>query len=845
MRISLLIFCLYFISYTSYAGRVTGIISDEKGHPLAYASILVKGTTKGTTANNEGRYFIDLDPGTYTVIAQYVGYTRVEKKLVLDEKNQTLDFQLSLLQLSLKEVVVRPGGEDPAYEIMRNAIRMRSSYENPLDSFTCEAYIKTLIKTRSLPDKILGQRIDAKDKKEMGVDTAGRGIIYLSESLTKVAFQKPNKTKLEVLSGRESGSSGFGFNFPTFINFYNNNVTLFASQLGPRGFVSPVAEAAMNYYRYKYLGSFWEDGKEINQVKVTPRRKFEPLFSGIINITEGDWRIHSLDLLVTKESQLQIMDSMTIKQIHVPVGRDIWRTKDQVINFTFKMLGIDATGNFLNVYNKYDLEPGFRKKYFNNVVVQYDTTVNKKSRQYWDSIRPVQLELEEARDYRIKDSAFQARRDSAMSKTTIDSLRRNQKPVGVKQVLWTGFTRSNFQPQRALSFQWEPLLKQLQYNTVEGLVLRSNFSIRKSLPKWKEQMTIAPHLRYGWSNRHFNASADITFSKRSFTYDEDGGSSHRRTWTFSGGKRVTQFNREEPITALINSIYTLAGRKNYMKIYENWFGEVRYNLRLDNGLQFTIRGTYEDRLPLDNTTDFSVFGSKVTKLFSPNYPFEKINAQFIRHQALTAGFNAEFKPGQRYIQFPRGKRPIGSKYPTFGLQYEHGFRDILGSDVDFDKWRLMVWDDLNLKLWGRSRYRLGIGGFLNDRSVPIQDYQHFNGNQLFFASQYLNSFQLAPYYANSTTAAFYAIGHFEHHFNGLLTNKIPLFRRLNWYLVGGSNAFFVNRDNNYIEAFAGLENIFKVLRVDVVASYLNGKNGTVGVRLGLGGILGDNIRVGR
>jgi hypothetical protein len=76
-----------------------------------------------------------------------------------------------------------------------------------------------------------------------------------------------------------------------------------------------------------------------------------------------------------------------------------------------------------------------------------------------------------------------------------------------------------------------------------------------------------------------------------------------------------------------------------------------------------------------------------------------------------------------------------------------------------------------------------------DFSIPglcyIQDYQHFNGNQTLAASEYLNSFQLAPYYANSTTAAFYATGHLEHHFNGFLTNKIPVFRRLNWNLVGG------------------------------------------------------------
>jgi hypothetical protein len=126
--------------------------------------------------------------------------------------------------------------------------------------------------------------------------------------------------------------------------------------------------------------------------------------------------------------------------------------------------------------------------------------------------------------------------------------------------------------------------------------------------------------------------------------------------------------------------------------------------------------------------------------------------------------------------------------------------------------------------------------------VYIQDYQHFNGNQTIVASEFLNSFQLAPYYANSTTASFYATGHVEHHFNGFLTNKIPPFRQLNWFLVAGSNAFYVNRNNNYVEVFGGIENIFKLLRVDWVGSWMNGRYYQSGIRVGLGGLLSGSLR---
>ncbi|MEO6960341.1 MAG: DUF5686 family protein, partial [Puia sp.] len=397
--------------------------------------------------------------------------------------------------------------------------------------------------------------------------------------------------------------------------------------------------------------------------------------------------------------------------------------------------------------------------------------------------------------------------------------------------------RSDYDSARPLSVTTQPLLPKLEYNTVEGLVINGELTVKKENLATGNNFEFIPHIRYGFSNTRLNAWATINFNRKQAVYDMSGGSSSRSTWSFSGGKRVSQFNPENPVSPLINEIYTLLARRNYLKIYENAFGYAQYKTRLDNGLRMGGSLLYEDRQPLDNTSDFSFFGSK-DRAFTPNYPYEKINSAFPRHQAVIAGIDLQFKPGQRYIQFPDNKLAIGSKYPTLALSYRKGIPGLFGSDVDYDKWQFSVWDDLNLKLRGILKYRFGIGGFFNTRKVFIQDFQHFNGNQTFYASEYLNSFQLAPYYANSTTAAFYATGHVEEHFNGMLTNKVPLLRNLQWNLVVGSNAFYVNRNNNYVEIFGGLENILKIFRVDVVASYLNGKTGQVGVRLGMDGLFG-------
>jgi len=115
---------------------------------------------------------------------------------------------------------------------------------------------------------------------------------------------------------------------------------------------------------------------------------------------------------------------------------------------------------------------------------------------------------------------------------------------------------------------------------------------------------------------------------------------------------------------------------------------------------------------------------------------------------------------------------------------------------------------------GVLNYRLGMGGFIGNQKVEVPDYQHFNGNISTIATPYLNSFQILPIYEFSTITKFYALGHFEHHFNGFLTNKIPGFRKLNWYLVTGVNTFHYNR-TDYTEVFVGLENILKSIRIDI------------------------------
>lgn len=839
MKIGFLFSSLFFVTLTSSAQKLYGVVFTDKGDLLPYSSITIKGTSQGANANNRAKYSLTLTPGKYIIVCQHVGYAKQEKEVVIDNNNVELAFILAEQKLSMSEVIIKSGGENPAYAIIRNAIKKRPYHSKEVNGFICDLYTKDLLKLRKLPKKILGQKIPDADRQEMGLDTSGKGIIYLSESVAKVYTQQPDKFKMEVLSSRVSGSNSFGFTFPSFISFYNNNVTVFTERLNPRGFISPIADGALSIYKYKYLGTFFEDGKDVHSIQVIPRRNYEPAFSGVINICDASWRIHSVDLSLTKKSQLEILDTLQITQIHVPVGNGVWRAKNQLLHFNFNQLGIDAVGNFLNVYSNYSINPTYTKKFFDKIIIKYDTAVNKKTTAYWDTIRPVPLEQEEKKDYLVKDSIFKLQQDSSLTKQAIDSLKKRQGKLKPLNVFWKGIQRRHYSKTNSFNWGVESLIKNLEYNPAEGLVVNALGYYEKYLKKSKTNIVVEPTLRYGLSNTHLNAFVNVQLRTRDWEIDKK---IKRHTWSFGGGKRVSQFNKESTYLPLTNTFSTLLYGDNFMKTYENWYAFLGFSKRYESGFRLAINTLYEDRIPLNNTTQFTVF-KKDSINITPNYPTEILSSQFTQHQAFIISVDVSIKPGQRYIQFPNRKISIGSKYPTFSFNYTKGFKTLLGSDVDFDKWRFTVNDDKNFKLAGKLSYKVGVGGFLNSKKVFIQDYQHFNGNRSLLASEYVNSFQLAKFYANSTVANFYTIGHVEHHFNGLVTNKIPLFKKLNWNLVAGSNTFYVNKNNNYIEAFVGVENILKIFRVDYVVGYTNGKTGVGGFRIGLGGIIGGGIKM--
>ena len=798
-----------------YSQKIKGIITDKEGKPLSYATVFVKGTNKGANANNEGKYSLKLPPGKYVLVCQYVGYKKEELPVSIDENDKEINFVLQMQEMVLSEAVIK-AGEDPAYSIIRNAIKKRTYYQDLPEKFECKVYTKGQLRLRSYPKKFLGQKVDFEDG-----DTSKQKMMYLSETISKYTVSRPDKEKVEVISSRVSGQSdGYGLSAPQFFSFYNNNVFI-GNKLNPRGFISPIAENALNYYRYKLEGTFFEDSNLISRIKVIPKRKYEPLFSGYINIVEEDWRIHSLQLQLTKQSQMELVDSLRIEQLYRPYDKDTWFISSQVVYPAVKILGFDAFGSFVNIYSELETEPVFTKKTFTNTILKYADSSNKRTIDYWERNRPIPLMAEEQKDYLKKDSLQLARKDPRY----LDSLERKRNRVTVPSLVLIGQSFTKEKKRTSLSF--EPLLSQVNFNPAEGWVINTGFTWSKRLDSagaGRNRISVAPNFRYGFANKHFNAHLSLNYSF---------GKKYASSVSLSGGKRVFQFNNSSPIGERGNTLSCLQSEENRIKSYEAIYVRGSYRKGIGDGFTWTVGFQYQDRLPLDNRTDYT-WRDKADRAYTPNYPFEIVNENIKRHQVFVTLIGLTWQPGAKYIELPDRKINIGSKHPVFSFTYIRNYSNLFGSDADFSKWKLTVRDDINMKLMGLFRYRLGMGGFLDNDKVELPDYNHFNGNISSFATEYLNSFQLLPIYQFSNTSKFYALAHLEHNFKGFLTNKIPGIRKLNLYLVAGANGFYLNKtQTTYVELFAGIDNIFKQIRIDFVQTYGAGILRQSGFKIGL------------
>ncbi|TWR29346.1 carboxypeptidase-like regulatory domain-containing protein [Mucilaginibacter pallidiroseus] len=789
MKKAILLLLFSFTASWLYAQDITfkGSITDDAGKGVPFATVYVKGTNKGTSANSEGEYNLSIKAGTYDVLFKAVGYKQESRRIDLT-RSQAVNISLKPELYELKEVAIRAGAEDPAYAIIRKAIKKRKSYLNEVDAYTCEVYIKGLQKLLAAPKKFLGVDIQ-KIARENGLDSNRRGIVYLSESQSKYSYMRPGQVHEEVISSKFSGSNrAFTFNRASDmrVNFYENLQNW--EGLSARPLVSPIADNALSYYKYKWMGISIENGETINKILVMPRRESDPCFSGYIYVMEDTWRLHSVGLYLTKKANINFVDTLNVSQEFFPVNGKVWMPASIKFDFKGGFLGFKFAGYFISLYKDYDINPKLDKSQFAEVL-RITKGVNKKDSAYWEQERPIPLTEEEKTDYQ-KKAVLAAKRES---KPYLDSLDRVNNRLNPVKLLLSGYRYRNRYDKEYYNF--DPILSSLLYNTVEGFAINYGASFTKQIDSANNRyFSIYGRARYGFSNKLFNANGGIVLPAGPVTLN------------LAGGSDVLDMNNRQPISTFVNTAYTLLDRRNLQKLYQKQYVSIAASTRISGGWLASASAEWANRKWLSNTANYSIFHPK-NREFTSNNPLNPgLDVPlFPDNQSFKISARTSYNFSNKYETYPSGRRYLPSDYPTIGLNFTKAVKNVFGSDVDYSLLSAdIAKDDIPVGLYGKTSFYISAGKFLNKNNLYYTDYRHFSGNETFFYKAGTNKFLLLDLYQYSTGDK-YLEAHVEHNFLGLLMGKLPGIRKLKLQEVVDVNYLSTPTLKNYTELGIGLQ----------------------------------------
>jgi len=663
----LLTFCLVIAtSLTALAqvpsSGVKGVIKTKKGEPLPFAAIIVKGTSISTISNEEGRYQLDLKPGYYEVIFQYLGYKTGQKGFTVEDKVQTFDLTMEEQALNLGEVRIGARDEDPAYTIMRSAIAKSRYHFLQVDSYTAKVYSKSSFVITDLPLEFLYK----KEMKEMEKETNfKKGVPMLNETVSEVTFRQPSVYKQRVIATRSSMDKNIADpNMYLLASFYQPEVVKAVSPLSPRAFA---------YYKFEYLGAFRENGIEVNKIKVTPRNWGEGVYRGTIQIIEGEWSIYSLDLQTVNTGF-----RLDIKQVYSPV-QGVWLPVNQQFHVAGGIYGFKGKGDFVisQSFTNVKVNPTFKpdivviddKKYadeakkvqltgreikaqnMEEVVskqkefsaknlrkmmkeyekqerkekekkgedvdlkmsredsTQVDSMATRRSMAFWDSLRTVPLTVAEVKSYTRLDSLVivnagsEKQRDSlkASKGDTLKSKKGRQ--FGLGDLL----TGHNFRLGKESPYRLDYIgpLPGVQVNTVEGLVLNgAGLKLRHSGTRAGVKTGAGGKSEVVRSGQEWSLGGvtRYSFGRNKLLVTGVGDYSWaRHTISVSGGRGIAQFNAENPMHSLLNTFTTLFLEQNFIKEYQKDFLRVDFkNSRENEHFEIKASVEYADRTALPN-----------------------------------------------------------------------------------------------------------------------------------------------------------------------------------------------------------------------------------------------------
>ena len=817
---------LFFFTLDAAAQRtiVSGVITDVKDRTaLPYVTVLFKGTQLVTKTDANGKYTLSSATPYSQVQVNYVGY-KSQTLTITPSVTQTLNIKLQEEAQSLTEVNISSGKKakyrnkgNPAVELIHKVIEHKPMNRMQSDkAVQYQQYDWMQFSLSNLSEKFKNKKIfkkyqflfDEQDSNAVG----GKNIlpVYLRERLSQNYYRKnPEKTKIVMLADKHVNfddglvdNNAIGNYFERMyadVNIYDNNIVFTNSQ-----FLSPIADGAPAFYKFFITDTIKTHSPQLIELSFIPRNENALLFEGKIYITmDGNYAVQDAFLKTGKGVNVNFVRALEVKLNFEKDDAGKYHLSKSHLLMDFG-LGKDGGRGFKGersvVIKDYKTGVEQPDSVYKGEMLEVAPDADKRSDQFWASNR--------------LDTAANAKLKIYSNIDTLGQMKSFKRAMDLVSFFFIGY--KNYGP-----IEVGPIYSFYSFNNLEGFRLRFG---GRTTPDFSTRWYFSSYAAYGFKDEKWKGflSAAYSFNNKSvYKFPQSFvRASFQRDVDIPGDESKTVVPEDNIAASFrrgVNDkfIYSDFYRVEYMQEYANHFS---FNLGFRKWTQ-----TPAGALSYSNTID------RLTG----------------RSNSITSSeFNLELRyaPNEKFYQGKTLRERTIEKYPVFELNYAAGLKGFLQGGYSYHNLVGTIDKRFYLSQFGRSDVRVEGGYTFGNVPFPLLTIHKANQSYSYqvYAYNLMNFLEFVSDHYVSLNV--------DHNFNGLILNRIPLIKHLKLReyitfkgLYGGLRKendpnqnpgllqFPVNGDGvatsyslgskPYIEASAGIGNIFKVLRFDLVRRF--------------------------
>jgi hypothetical protein len=787
---------------TVVKGKVTDATS---GDPLPFANVVFRGTTIGTTTDFEGNYSLKTTAHVDSLVVTNIGYIKKTKSVVMGT-TQTVNFQLQEDVTSLQEVVV-VAGENPAFEILRRVDKNRSKNDKrKLTAYEYDTYTKIEIDVDNISDKLRQKKTMKKitqvlDSVERIAGEDGKPILplFISESVSKFYFRDNPQLRYEnILKSKISGvgiedgtlvTQFIGSSFQEY-NFYQNWLNIVSKE-----FISPIADGGRIYYEYELTDSVYIGDHYCYRIDFFPRSPQDLAFTGTVWIAKEDYALKQIDVSVGKQANLNFIEKIKIQQELEKVEGGAWLpTKNRVLIDVSELSNTSAgvLAKFYTSNKNFVVDKPYENSFYEHPIVMAEDARMYEDDVYWDTLRHEPLSETEKNVYKMIDTL----QNIPIVKTYTDIIK----------IVVDGYYDMG-------KVKVGPYIGLFAVNNIEGARIQGGF---KTTDDFSKRWVLAGRLGYGFKDEDikYNASIQHILS--------------RDRWTTASVRFRHDIGRVGVDDEMLADSYLFLAAQRWGVFRRGYyFDEARFNFQRELFKGFTQRVAFR-YLTFQPTFDFSYKPPDDASITMSNFETAELIVE------------SRWARDELFIQDGNDRISLGtSKWPVITVRYTQGFSGIVDSDFDYQKVRLSFYKRIRFGPLGVGYMNLFGEYMFGQAPYPLLS-PHLGNQTPVYTSVTFNLMDYGEFVSDR-----YAAMQYQHHFEGLLLNRIPLIRKLKWRFLGTANVVmggmskankalvttddigYLKNGIPYIELGYGIENILKFLRVDFIhrLSYLNREGG--------------------